>query len=119
MRKLIFILFTSLLFFACKPAKKIIPIPEMKLVMWDMISAEEWMKIVASTDSTININKKNISLYNKVFNLHHISKEDFFDSYHYYQSNPNDMKILMDSLTTFGTRTKDTIANHIPVSIAK
>ena len=113
MRNLIYILVSSLIFFACKNDHKLLPIPQMKFVMWDIINADEWMKLAAVKDYTILLKKENISLYNKIFTLHKISKEDFYNSYNYYETHPNDMKILLDSLAAFGKRNRDTLTNHL------
>jgi hypothetical protein len=85
----------------------------MKLVMWDVITADEWMRKQFSTDSIIDSTKKNIALYNKIYALHKITKEDYYSSYYYYKNHPNEMKTLLDSLAAFGTRKRDTLTNHI------
>ncbi len=108
-----FLLIFLLFFFSCKTKPKVLPINEMKLVMWDMVSADEWMKIASSKDSIHLLSKQNISLYNKIFDLHHTTKDEFYNSYNYYQSNPSEMKALLDSLTNYGTKKRDTIINHI------
>ena len=113
------VLLLCLLFLACKHKPQVLPINKMKMVMWDMVSVDEWMKITASKDSTQLLKKQNISLYNKVFATHQITKEDFYNSYNYYQNHPNDMKILMDSLMSYGTKKRDTVVNHIPQAAIK
>jgi hypothetical protein len=101
------------IFFSCKTKVKVLPINKMKVVMWDITSADEWMKISNSKDSTQLLKKQNISLYNKIFALHQTTKEEFYNSYNYYQNNPNEMKALLDSLMNYGTKKRDTIVNHI------
>jgi hypothetical protein len=81
--------------------------------MWDMITADEWMKLAVAKDSTIPLKKENISQYNKIFSLHKISKDEFFNSYTFYKTHPNQMKILLDSLTAFSIRKRDTLTYHI------
>ncbi len=99
--------------FACNQKKKAIAIPQMKLVMWDVITADEWMRKQSIADTIIDSTKKNIALYNKIFALHKITKEEYYSSYDYYKNHPNEMKILLDSLAAFGTRKRDTLTNHI------
>lgn len=112
MRKLV-LLCCILLLYACNEKKRLITIPQMKLVMWDVITADEWMKKQILSDTIIDSSKRNIALYNKIFSLHKITKEDYYSSYDYYKNHPNEMKILLDSLAAFGTRKRDTLTNHI------
>jgi len=65
------------------------------------------------TDSIIDSTQKNLALYNKIFQLHNISKDEYYTSYDYYKNHPNEMKILLDSVAAFGTRRRDTLNNHI------
>ncbi len=113
MKKLIFYTLFVLIFASCSSNKKTIPIQKMKLVMWDIINADEWMKFAAAKDSTISIKKENIALYNKIFALHKISKDEFYNSYSYYENHPNEMKILLDSISAFGIKKRDTLTNHL------
>jgi hypothetical protein len=80
--------------------------------MWDMITADAWMKQQFPIDSIVDSTKRNIALYNKVFSLNKISKEDYYASYNYYKAHPNEMKILLDSVAAFGIRKRDTLTNH-------
>jgi hypothetical protein len=45
-------------------------------------------------------------LYEHVFTIHHISKEDFYKSYRYYQQHPDKNKVLFDSLYAVVNRKK-------------
>jgi Domain of unknown function (DUF4296) len=109
----VYTLFFSLFITACNSNKKVLPIQQMKVVMWDIITTDEWMKLSATKDSSILLKKENISLYNKIFGLHKISKDEFYNSYEYYQAHPNEMKILLDSVAAFGIKKRDTLTNHI------
>jgi hypothetical protein len=110
----LFLLCCAIVFFcSCNRKEQVIAIPQMKLVMWDVITADEWMRKQFSTDTIIDSTKKNIALYNKIFALHKITKEEYYNSYNYYKNHPNEMKTLLDSLAAFGTRKRDTLNNHI------
>ena len=113
MRNLIYILIFSTLLFACNGKSKVIAIPKMKFIMWDIVNADEWMKLAVAKDSSITIKKENIALYNKIFTLHKITKDEFYNSYNYYETHPNEMKILLDSIAAFGIRKRDTLTNHL------
>lgn len=101
------------IFVACKPQPKILSIPQLKPIMWDMITADEWIKVRASNDSSVIHHHQNISLYNKIFALHNTSKADYYSSLHFYESNPKLYKILLDSVVSYGIRTKENIINKL------
>lgn len=96
-------------FTCCQQKSPILPINKMKVVLWDMVSADEFSKQLQTKDSLFLLKKHHISFYNQVCSLHQISKDDFFKSYNYYQANPIDMKVLLDSTVAYGTRKRDTL----------
>ncbi len=91
--------------------KKVLKINTMKLVMWDLLKADEWYIRQTLKDSTVKIKKENIRLYQKVFDVHGISKDQFYASYKYYESHPIEYKILLDSVETFANRERNKLAN--------
>lgn len=113
MRKRSFLFIVSIAFMCCKSKPKAIKIPQMKLIVWDMLTADEWMKLAVSKDALVQFKKENIRYYNKIFALHKVSKEDFYSSFTFYQTHPNEMKILLDSLVAYGIRKRDTLTNNI------
>lgn len=112
-KKSIYIFSILFLGYGCTSNDKIIEPQKMKLVMWDMITADEYNKLIVAKDSSFVIQKHNISLYNNIFALHKISKQQFYNSYQYYQSHPNEMKILLDSIAAFGIKKRDSSANRL------
>jgi hypothetical protein len=101
------------MFFLCscwqaKPGKRdILSINNMKLVMWDMIQADEFAPVYIAKDSTRNLKKETKLLYQKVFALHKIDSARFYKSFDYYKAHPEDYKILLDSLSAFANRERD------------
>lgn len=91
--------------------KKVLDINTMKLVMWDLLKADEWYVRQTLKDSTVKKKKENINLYNKVFGIHGISKEQFYMSYHFYEAHPIDYKILLDSVETFANRERNKVTS--------
>ena len=79
----------------------------MKVVMWDMLLADNWYAQTAMKDSTAQKTKKNVLLYQEVFSQHSITKEQFYTSYNYYQTHTKEMTILLDSLEAYGTRARN------------
>jgi Domain of unknown function (DUF4296) len=89
---------------ACNKQKKILPINEMKVIVWDMLTADEWYNDLQVKDSNAVKNKLNIGLYKNVLQKHKITKEQFYDSYNYYLSKPLQMQVLVDSIEAYGVR---------------
>jgi len=90
-----------------KSSIEILTIDSMKMVMWDMLNAGEWNNISISKDSVFFRNHNDIKLFEQVFLIHHINKETFYASYKYYESHPDKMKILIDSVSYLGQREKN------------
>ena len=96
---------TILLAYSCKSKRGILPVNEMKVVMWDMLLADNWYAH-AIRDTTAQKNKKYIALYESVFKQDGVTKEQFYKSYNYYQTHTKEMVILLDSLEAYGSRAK-------------
>jgi hypothetical protein len=103
MRKLIVLFISSIILIACS-GKKIVPEgilsqPKMQEVLWDMIKAGEYLNnFVIFKDTTINRASESQKWYDKVYEVHKITKEQFDKSYAYYQTRPEIMKEMLDSL---------------------
>ena len=88
---------------ACNNSKaKKIPINNMKKIMWDMVCADELYAETVAKDSTLKKKKDNIRLYEQVFAVNKISKEEFYSGYRYYQEHPDEFKVLIDSVQSYG-----------------
>lgn len=97
-------------FFACSSSEVpsgILPPEKMKVVLFDVIRADEFVNNFRSNDTVVNIAEERSLLYQKVFKLHKISKDAFYKSYSYYQENPEKHKQLFDSLMTYGKAVRD------------
>ena len=104
MRTWLLILYASLLLAACKSRdhipKNVLPQLKMQKVLWDMIRADQYLAdFVVNKDSALNRRTENMQLYQQVFTIHHISKEEFQHSFSFYRSHPALLKIIMDSLS--------------------
>ncbi len=96
----------SIVVFACKKKETTLPIDEMKVIMWDMFTADEWYNQAILKDSLATKKKLNISLYKQVFLQHNVSKTTFYSSYNYYKKHPDKLKVLLDSVEAYGKRIK-------------
>jgi hypothetical protein len=91
---------------ACKKksADEPLSIPVMKRVLWDMMKADEWYLTASLKDSTLVKKKVNLKMYEQVFALHAVTKDQFYKSFHYYEAHPLEMRTLVDSVDQFAQR---------------
>lgn len=101
-------LFTLVFLAACNSGtpKNVLPINTMKVVMLDMLKADEWYARKLVGDTLLLKVKEDIPLYEQVFAVHKLTKKQFFDSYHYYESHPVAYKELVDSLESYANMQK-------------
>jgi hypothetical protein len=103
MRKLPFLFFCLLLIVSCSDKKKvpkdILPVYKMEAVLWDMISAGEYLNGFVLNKDSIDKFAESSAIYGRVLQLHHISREQFDKSYLYYRGRMDLMKIVLDSLS--------------------
>lgn len=101
MRFLLFI-FPVIFYISCirdnKIPKGILPQNEMRKVMWDLMRADAYVSEVIMKDSTCNKQAESAILYEKVFGIHNTTKETFLKSMAFYESRPDLLKLVMDSL---------------------
>ncbi len=81
----------------------IIPVNDMKVIVWDIMQASEFAQVKYGKDSTL-IHHKSIGMFQQVFRLHTTDKESFYKSFQYYQEHPILNKILFDSVSAYATR---------------
>ena len=111
------IIFISLGLMGCRLAgdkKKILPLDTMKIIMWDMLKADEWYIRETIKDSTLKNKHENIRLYEQVFAIHGITRNQFYASYKYYESHPTEFKVLIDSVETSSNRIRNNLFNKYP-----
>lgn len=82
---------------------------EMEAVMWDMIEADRYAAISFSGDSLKrnNIKDETLKVYDQVFQIHKISKDEFLKSYRFYLSRPDMLKVVFDSIATKADRRRN------------
>lgn len=100
MRDVVFI-FVLLILTACSGRDKlphgILDKPKMTSLISDMLIADAVANERKQKDTAINIKSLSGSYYQSVFDLHKISKDDFFRSYNYYLNHPDLLKVVLDS----------------------
>lgn len=112
-----FILLLAIISFAACSSDNDIPgdiigIDKMKVIMWDMIRAGEMAQNNFTTD-TAKMAKRSKELFLQVFAIHNITKDEFYNSYHYYEAHPDKNKILLDSVSNYSNRKRMDMFNKL------
>jgi len=95
------ILLAAVLFFSCSEKKRdkdILPENKMREVMWDMIRADQYVSDFLVRGPGHNKKDESIKLYEEIFHIHKITREQFKKSLDYYSSQPDLFRPLIDSL---------------------
>ncbi len=92
-----------------KPQGKILAVEKMEEVMWDVFQADAFTERYIKIDSTKNAKLQNAALQEKIFELHKINREDFYTSYDYYTARPDQMKMMLDTITARAERKRNQV----------
>ena len=88
---------------------------EMEKIMWDMMLADQYSANYLVKDSAkINVKLETLKLYEEVFRLHHVSRDDFNKSFAFYQGRPDITRVMFDSLLSRGSRARMENYNRPP-----
>jgi len=107
MRNFCFLMMCFILF-SCsvknKVPEKIIQPKEMQDILWDVIQAQALSVEMARKDSTVNEVAETKRLTQKVFDIHQVTSSAFDQSYLWYTSHPEMMRIIFDSMNNQNQR---------------
>jgi len=94
---------------ACKGNSKeqLLNINQMKVIVWDMLKADELYTVQQVKDSTFRKQKKNLEYYEKIFAYHKINRTTFYNAFAYYEAHPLQMRELLDSIDQYATRERN------------
>ena len=113
MRNLLFFLSALIFIISCgdnnKVPNDILPKEKMQSVLWSMISAGEFLNAYVLNKDSVDKIAESSRVYGQVFQIHHISKDEFDRSYLYYRLHPDLMKTILDSLSKKQTYTVETL----------
>ncbi len=84
----------------------VIPLNEMKLLVWDMMQAGELADVYKENDTT-EILDTTTQIYKQVLTLHKTDKQKFYNSFAYYEDHPLLNKQLFDSVLAYGNRQRE------------
>jgi hypothetical protein len=77
---------------------------KMEAVMWDIIGADVFTEQFVKKDTSKKPLMVNMQLQNKIFAIHNVTKADYYKSYEYYMAHSEQMKIILDSITSKAER---------------
>ncbi len=83
-----------------------IPKEKMKLVLFDVLRAQEYATLKYGND-TIAVNTNLPIMLQQVFDIHKISKDDFYNSFRYYEDHPDENQVLIDSLDSYTKKKRE------------
>lgn len=78
--------------------KGIIPLKKMEKIMWDVVRADMMVNYYSARDTAYNKTLNSTTLYQQIFKIHNISKQEFEKSVNYYQSRPDLLQPVFDTL---------------------
>lgn len=78
--------------------KDVLPENEMREIVWDMMRADQYVAAFLLKDSTYNKKDESTRLYEQIFRIHKITREQFRTSFNYYSSRPDLFRPIIDSL---------------------
>ncbi len=112
---------TLFLFFSCKQKTKfpetILPVDKMEKVLLDMLRAEEFYNQKQADSATMDSFSRT-NLYMAVFALHKTNKEAFRRSITFYESHPDLLKTVLDSMHSEANK-KPSPKTEMPLKIKR
>jgi len=74
-------------------------------ILWDIIRADQFSLQYLTKDSArVNVKAETMKLYEEVFRIHRVSRDEFQKSFQYYLAHPDITKIMFDSLSAQANR---------------
>lgn len=107
MRKIFIIL--CLFILSCQDKeqpKNMVPFDKMKVVLYQLMKADEYYTRSVSADTAMQLEKRNIQFYKQIFELNKVDRNDFYATLTYLQKRPIEFKELMDSAYELSKREK-------------
>ena len=103
-RQLIVILLAVIFIASCsekdRVPKGILPQSKMESVLWDMISADEFVSGYSLLQNpSLDRKQESFKLYDEIFSIHKITAKEFRNSLSFYQSHPSLLVSILDSIT--------------------
>ena len=90
-----------------KIPSEILPLDSMKIIVWNLIEAGDYATSLKEKDSTIK--SLDTRYLTEVLKLHHLTKDEFFKSFNFYQTHPYFNNVLFDSINAYASRQRNQI----------
>jgi len=104
------ILISLLILASCKSGQQKIEkldINTMKVLVWQLMEADDYYTRVSLLDSTWRLQRKNVEMYQQVFDLNKVDRVVFNNTINYLERHPIEFKRLMDSVNEVSKREKN------------
>ena len=93
-----------------KVPKNIIQKDKMQKVLWDMVQADRFaVDFLPKPGDSAYDETKVLKVYQKVFNVHGITRDQFLKSYTFYLNHPDITKVLYDSISVQAERRREEV----------
>lgn len=86
--------------------KNRVPFDKMKVVLYQLMKADEYYTRMVSADTSMQLERKNIQYYKQIFEMNKVDRNDFYETLTYLQKKPIEFKVLMDSAYELSKREK-------------
>ena len=84
-------------------------------IIWDMMQADQYAANYLIKDSSkVNVKMETLKLYEEVFRLHKVTRDEFRKSFQFYQDHPDITRTLFDTLIARGNRLRSDSYTHPP-----
>lgn len=99
---------------------RVLPQKEMQLLMWDLMRADNFLGtyVIDRGDTPVNRTTESLKYYQRIFSIHHITREQFQESFNYYRNHPALFKALMDSISGPTLADLPVLANPVPATVS-
>ena len=85
----------------------VLPKDKMEKVLWDMIVTDRYASTILVKDSTKDAREETFKMYEQVFKIHKISRDEFIKSFKFYLGRPDIAKVMFDSLAAHANRRRE------------
>lgn len=104
---------------ACSSSEKkpadLLPKDKMEKVLWDMVLADRFSSQYLLKDSLkVDVKTETFRLYEEVFAIHKINRDQFISSYKYYLNHPQVLKVMFDSISVRANRDRKLLFRNNP-----
>jgi hypothetical protein len=89
-----------------------IPMEKMKVVVWQLMLADEYYTRYAVTDTTMRKEKRNVKFYQQIFDFNKVDRVQFYKQMNYLETHPVEFKVLIDSVNELSKREKSKLIKH-------